>query len=259
MTNGLSISVDLIVAFPFVGIDRCFGSRTAVNVRAKALPVRAAKHLQAHLPARSANGTDNWGAVVFIRSVSPGFVGSPARRIGRISMRFAFFPPRSETSRRSRSGRRAPTTPVEEGQHSPGAAGGCCGPSFGSNRALGPSERCFSPDRFPAVAAQPSQGEGAAPRRLFRCRGCRSGHTPYSARPEVDWTSSGGSGRPPASRPHSVDTAARRDGSADEARFGFDHRRQDRREESPSRHPVSEQNKTSIRIGPVPPLHSFWT
>jgi len=52
-----------------------------MNVWTKALPVGATKHPQAHLPAFSTDGADNWRAVVLIRSVS--YVPCPCALLAR--------------------------------------------------------------------------------------------------------------------------------------------------------------------------------
>jgi len=91
VTDGQPVSFDLILAFPFVGVDGCPLDGVTVDMRTQALPLGAAEHSQADLPAFSTDSTDNWGAVAFIRPMSLGFVSSPARRIGRIPMRVSFF------------------------------------------------------------------------------------------------------------------------------------------------------------------------
>ena len=105
VTDGLSVSFDLVVSFPSVGVNRCMGRGASMNVWTKALPVGATKHPQAHLPAFSTDGADNWRAVVLIRSVS--YVPCPCallarRRGGSSGSRWGCpFSPRSETSKKS--------------------------------------------------------------------------------------------------------------------------------------------------------------
>ena len=59
---------------------------------AQAFPVGAAEHSQADLPTLPTDSASGWETVIFIRPVSPGLVGSPARRIGRVPMGLSFFP-----------------------------------------------------------------------------------------------------------------------------------------------------------------------
>ena len=257
VADGLSVSFDLVVSLPFVGVDRCKIRGVSMDMWTQALPIGAAKHSQAHLSALSTDGADNWGAIVLIRPVSLCFVGPAPRRIFRVTMRLSFFPPRSETSRRSRFARRTAVSRAGAGWRSPEAAGGSHVPSFGSDPVLGPSSRCSSPEQHPAKARRPSRAAGDAPRRPFRCRACRFEHTPYSARLATGCTWFGGSGKHSASRSRSAGTAGLRGGNAVGARCDSDHGRQDRREESPYRYLVTNRNRTSQEVGPAPPLHSF--
>jgi len=259
VTDGLSVSFDLAVAFPFVGVDRCMVEGASMNMRTQALSIGTAEHPQAHLSTLSTDSADDWGAVVLIRSVSLRFVSSPAWRILRIGVELSFFPPRFETSRRSRFARRAAVSPAGAGWHSPGAADGSHAPSSGSDPALGPSETCFCPEQRRAKAERPLRVGGDALRRPSRCRACMSGRTPCSARPAVGCSLCGGSGRPLAKWSHNADTEGPPDGNVVGARFDSDRGRQHRREENPCRHRFINLDGVAQEIGPAPPLHSFWT
>jgi len=92
VTDGLSVSFDLAVAFPSVGVDGCLLEGVPVDMRAQAFPVGAAEHPQADLPTLPTDSASGWETVVFIRSVSLRFVGSPAGRIFRIGVELPFFP-----------------------------------------------------------------------------------------------------------------------------------------------------------------------
>ncbi len=92
VTGSQSVSFDLSVAFPSIGVDGCLLEGVPVDMWAQAFPVGAAEHSQADLPALPTNSADNWGTVVFIRSVPLRFVGSPAGRIFRIGVELPFFP-----------------------------------------------------------------------------------------------------------------------------------------------------------------------
>ena len=68
-TDGQPVSFDLVLAFPFVGVDGCPLDGVTVDMRTQALPVGAAEHSQADLPTLPTDSASGWGTVVFIRPV----------------------------------------------------------------------------------------------------------------------------------------------------------------------------------------------
>ncbi len=95
----------MVVTGPFGGVTRrrCLRRRLDVLLQRRFVGVR--DHGQADLPAGSSERPDDRRAIIVIHAVAFALIG--ARRIGRVEMRFAFFPPRSETSRRFPSPYRA--------------------------------------------------------------------------------------------------------------------------------------------------------
>ena len=64
------------------------------------LPIRVRTHPQPTLATFPADGPDNGRTIILIGAVTPALVGAAARRIARITVFVAFFPPRSGTSHR---------------------------------------------------------------------------------------------------------------------------------------------------------------
>ena len=100
VTDGRVCARQVFVAAPFVGVTRRAGLRRRRDVLLQAWLVRMRNDGQAHLPTCTPKGTDDRRTIIFIGSVTFAFIRAPTRRIVGVEMRLAFFPPRSETSRR---------------------------------------------------------------------------------------------------------------------------------------------------------------
>lgn len=153
MAGSPSVSFNLVVAFPPVGVYRCVVEGTSMDMWTQALPVGAAKHSQTHRPAFSAlclGPADDLSHTS--RVPEPywlsGAADLPDRDGGPL------FSPRFETSRRSQFARRKAASPAGEEWHWLVVAGGSHGPSSGSDRALGPFETrsCLEQPRAKAPA-----------------------------------------------------------------------------------------------------------
>src|SRR5947209_8552830 len=92
--------LDLIVALPFIGITSGLWLGVVMYMLVQGLAIRMLANAQAALPTLSANRANHWWSVIFIAAMTSSLVGSTSRRVKRIAVLFAFFPPRSETSRR---------------------------------------------------------------------------------------------------------------------------------------------------------------
>src|SRR3954465_3086476 len=90
------------VSAPLVGMDRCFATRVAVNVGYQGLLVGVFGDSQPYLPSASAHTPYYRWAVVAVGAVPAPFVGASSGRIFGVWVALTFFPPRFETSRRSR-------------------------------------------------------------------------------------------------------------------------------------------------------------
>ncbi len=101
VTNRAVSSVDFVVALPFIRVTDGFLFCVPMHMLLQSLPICMLAHSQAALPTFSANCSDHWGPIIFIRPVTTPFVSPSSRRIIRIAVFFTFFPPHSETSRRS--------------------------------------------------------------------------------------------------------------------------------------------------------------
>ena len=94
---------DMIVALPFIGVDRNPTLSEGVNVFFEGFLVGMMHHAQPHLPTITAYGSHHRGAVIIISAMPPLFIGPKAGGIIRITVIVTFFPPRSETSRQFQS------------------------------------------------------------------------------------------------------------------------------------------------------------
>jgi hypothetical protein len=91
--------LDSLVALPFIGVTlgRLLGK--LMHVLPQSLTVCRRTDSAAALPTLSPNGADNRWSIIVIGAVPALLVSSATRRIIGIRVLFAFFPPRSETSR----------------------------------------------------------------------------------------------------------------------------------------------------------------
>jgi len=90
---------DMIIALPFIGVDRNPTLSERVNVIFEGDLVGMMDHSQPHLPAITAYGPHDRRAVIVVRAMPSLFIGSTAGWIFWITVIVTFFPPRSETSR----------------------------------------------------------------------------------------------------------------------------------------------------------------
>src|SRR5438270_729725 len=107
VTNRPVRALDLIVALPFIGVTSGLWLGVVMHMLVQSLAAGMRAHAQAALPALPANRANHRWPVIFIGAVTAPLVGSTPRRIKRIAVLFAFFPPRSETSRQSPCRRRS--------------------------------------------------------------------------------------------------------------------------------------------------------
>src|SRR5215210_267494 len=112
---------DLLVSAPLVSMDRCFAVRVAVNVGYQGLLVGVFDNPQPYPSRFPAHAPDYRRAVVLVCAVASSLVGAPPRRIIGIGMPITFFPPRSETSRRSRHAHPSEVSPAGVRGHFRGA------------------------------------------------------------------------------------------------------------------------------------------
>jgi hypothetical protein len=164
---------DVIVASPFVGEYHCIGQGESVNMVNQGLFVSVVNHSQAHLPALAADRADNGRSVIVVGAVSRPFIGPSTRWIIRISVKFAFFPPRSETSRLFQSAdlakdHQAAATPHWTGWHV------AYREPFGARlRSRVPWSQSAHPCIPHEAAEWPVLAESAFPQTRSHCTGCR--------------------------------------------------------------------------------------
>ena len=94
---------DMIVARPFIGVDRDPNLGEGVNLFFEGCLVGMLDHSQPHLPTFTAYGPHDRGPVIIVTAMPPLFIGPTAGGIFRITVIVTFFPPRSETSRQFQS------------------------------------------------------------------------------------------------------------------------------------------------------------
>jgi hypothetical protein len=126
VTDRAMCPLNSIVALPFIGVTLGCLPRKPMHMLSQSLAVRLLTDSQAALPTLSPNGSDNRWSVIVIRAVPALLVSSAPRRIIRIRVLFAFFPPHSETSRPFQSRSRAVESGSTSHKHSVGFACATC-------------------------------------------------------------------------------------------------------------------------------------
>ena len=94
---------EMIVARPFIGVDRHPNLGEGVNVFFEGCLVGMLDHSQPHLPTFTAYGPHDRGPVIIVGAMTALFIGPTAWGIIWITVIVTFFPPRSETSRQFQS------------------------------------------------------------------------------------------------------------------------------------------------------------
>jgi hypothetical protein len=122
VADGAACPLDSVITAPFIRVASGSRQRVAVHVPPQRRPVRVLADSQPTLPAAPPDGADHRGTVILVGGVAALLVRTPPRRVVRISVLFAFFPPRSETSRRSQSRRRRAARREAAHKHSAGSA-----------------------------------------------------------------------------------------------------------------------------------------
>jgi len=92
-------SNNMVVALPFIRIDRGPHSSEGVNVLFQGRLIGVMGHSEPNLSALAANRAHNRRAVIVISTVARLFIGPSSGRILGIGVKVTFFPPRSGTSR----------------------------------------------------------------------------------------------------------------------------------------------------------------
>jgi hypothetical protein len=170
-------SLDLIVALPFIGVTlgRLLG--ITMHVLLQSLAVCMPTDSQAALPTLSANGSNHRWPIIFIRAVPALLVRSATWRIQRISMLFAFFPPRSGTSRQSQSRNLAVESGSTSHKHSVGFSCATCVLIDVIVQVPWPVLSMVRPCRHHAVATQLVATKDCYQRKWYQCRDCRRSGT----------------------------------------------------------------------------------
>lgn len=173
VTDRAVCPLDLVVALPFIGVTLGRPLGIPMHVLLQSLAVRMLTDSQAALPTLSANGPNNRWPVIFIGAVPTLLVSSAPRRIQRIGVLFAFFPPRSETSPPSLC--LDPATPARLTAHSrwPGVA--CASARHTGARARVPPLRRLPvrPCRSHALTTRSGVGPSYSLQRWSQYRGYR--------------------------------------------------------------------------------------
>jgi hypothetical protein len=224
MTNGGAGPAHMIVSTPFIGTDMRVDLGEGVHMCFQGLPVGVMDDAQANLAAFSPNGADNRGTVIIIGAVPSAFVGAAARWIGRISVWFTFFPPRSETFHPFQSVHRVTGSPVASLRRWRGSACASRGPSAGSLRFRAPFLPLAALYTPRAAARSPVRAGNACPQTLSRYRLCTPLGNPCIDTPSLGFSSSSETRVPPPRLRYSVDMPILRGESASAARLHLSHR-----------------------------------
>src|SRR5215208_4395850 len=98
MTHRVMSALDPVVPLPFIRVTGGVSLGVPMHVLLQRLAIGMMPHAQATLSTVASHGPDNGRPIVVVRPMPPLLVGATPRRIKRIGMSLAFFPPRSETS-----------------------------------------------------------------------------------------------------------------------------------------------------------------
>jgi len=99
VTNRMSHPLEFVVAIILIGIQSGFRSGELLHERTQGRPLGVFHHPHPDLTRTPPDDSTNRRPVIGISPSTPALVGSFARRVLRIRMPFAFFPPRSGTFR----------------------------------------------------------------------------------------------------------------------------------------------------------------
>lgn len=93
----------ILIAAPFVGVTHRGSLRRRRDVLLQGWLVGMRNDGQPYLPTLTPKGPDDRRTIILIGAMTFAFIGATTRWIVGVEMRFAFFPPRSETSPRFQS------------------------------------------------------------------------------------------------------------------------------------------------------------
>src|SRR5262249_36065353 len=158
---------------PFVGVTSSRLLRITMDVLPQRLAISMLADSQAALPALPANSAHDGWPIVVIRAVSPLLVGPTPRRIVRIGVLFAFFPPRSETSRRFPFRRRLRRPDLRVPAHWLAVASATDEHSDGTGPTLPPAWSRDHLCRCPAITIRPDAPLDDFLRRWCQYRDCK--------------------------------------------------------------------------------------
>lgn len=173
-------AVDPVVTLPFIGVASSHLLRIAMPMLPQRLAVGMLADSQTTLAALPTNSPDHGRPLSCIRAVPALLVGPPPRRIVRIRVLFAFFPPRAETSRRFPCHGQARWSDSSSYTH---CLGGACasGARSDGTRLTPPPRRSRIPlYQCLATTTRLAGLRDCSPRRWCRCRDCRPAGSPGS-------------------------------------------------------------------------------
>jgi hypothetical protein len=213
MTDRAVSALDSVVAWPLIGVTLGRRLGKPMDVRLQSLPISMFTNSQATLPTVSPDGPHHRWSIILIGAVPAPLVGSAPRWIQRIRVLFAFFPPHSETSRRSQSQRHAGPSGSRSNKHSVGGADATSAQSAARVPVPRPEWSQARLCRNRAVTRRPGTEPACSQRKWSRCRGCTRSDTSGSGNP-LTRTLVGGTGAPSGWWPDSPGSAVRGNGNA---------------------------------------------
>ena len=143
----------------------------------QSLAIRMLANSQATLPASPADGADHRGPIIVIGAVPTPLIGATPRRSCWIGVLFAFFPPRSETSRQSQSRRLRAPLPSAAHEHSVGVSSASGARSSATAQVPQLRRSLARPCRHHAPRARLGAAQGGCQRRWCPCRDCSCSDT----------------------------------------------------------------------------------
>jgi len=200
MTDRSVAALDMIVARPLIRMTACGRAGEGVDMATQGRPIRRLPYPQPAAARAAAHRPHHRGPIGLISALPLALVGPAPGRIAGIGVPCPFFPPQSETSRRSPS--RHPVRPPAPTGHSrwPAPSAVRDAPCSDTPLAPPPDWHCSHLCTRPGAVARLGWPLIGSPQRPSRCRGCPLGRSVCSDHRPTP----AGSGEPPApARPRS--------------------------------------------------------
>src|SRR5262249_9201626 len=164
-----------VVALPLIGVAAPLRAGVALDVSAQRAPIGLFAHPQTTVPGATSHCSHHRRPIILIGAMPAPLVGPAAGGIVGVGVRLAFFPPHSETSRRSRSRHRGPAALPTGCTHWPAPSAVRDGPCSDTLRVPRLGWHCSRPCTHHGAARRLGWLTTGLRQRPSQCRGCRPG------------------------------------------------------------------------------------